>query len=72
VPEARHTGVGTALLSRVIDWARSAGFERLAVDFETANVLARRFWLRAFSPICLSLERHLDDRLARPLPEPDR
>jgi hypothetical protein len=29
------------------------GFDRLAVDFETANVLARRFWLRAFDPICL-------------------
>jgi len=53
MPDARHTGVGTALLSRVIEWVGSAGFDRLAVDFETANVLARRFWLRAFDPICL-------------------
>ncbi|HEY1168995.1 MAG TPA: GNAT family N-acetyltransferase [Candidatus Limnocylindrales bacterium] len=72
VPDARRTGVGTTLLSRVIEWASSAGFERLSVDFETANVLARRFWLRAFDPICLSFERHLDDRLARPRPESDR
>jgi hypothetical protein len=44
--------------------ARSAGFERLAVDFETANLPARRFWLRSFTPVCLSFERHLDDLLA--------
>jgi GNAT superfamily N-acetyltransferase len=71
-PDARGTGVATALLSHVVDWASSAGFERLSVDFETANLLARRFWLRFFSPVCLSFERHLDDRLAGRLTETPR
>jgi GNAT superfamily N-acetyltransferase len=71
-PEARGSGVGRALLSVIVAWARSAGFERMAVDFETPNLLARRFWLRSFTPVCLSFERHLDDRLADPAPESDR
>jgi GNAT superfamily N-acetyltransferase len=64
VPEARGRGAASALLAAIVEWARRAGFERIAVDFETANPLARRFWLRHFSPICLTFERHLDDRLA--------
>jgi len=66
VPEARGSGVGSALLSAAVASGREAGFERMAVDFESANVLARRFWLRSFRPVCLTFERHLDDRLARP------
>jgi GNAT superfamily N-acetyltransferase len=71
-PEARRSGIGMALLSGVVDWARADGFERVSVDFETANMLARRFWLRSFTAVCLSFERHLDDRLVDRAPEPDR
>jgi GNAT superfamily N-acetyltransferase len=60
----RGTGVGTALLSRGLDWARSAGYERCAVDFEPQNLLATRFWLRHFQPVCYSLMRCVDERLA--------
>jgi GNAT superfamily N-acetyltransferase len=70
-PEARGRGVGGAILAATIEWARGAGFDRMAVDFETANLPARRFWLRRFRPVCLSFERHLDDRLASRL-EADR
>jgi GNAT superfamily N-acetyltransferase len=69
VHAARGMGVAGALLARIVDWARSAGFDRLAVDFETANVLARRFWLRHFIPVSLTFERHIDDRLATPTAE---
>jgi GNAT superfamily N-acetyltransferase len=63
-PEVRGIGYGTTLIDRIATWARSEGYERLAVDFETANLPARRFWLRSFEPVCLTFERHPDDRLA--------
>lgn len=58
----RRRGVGAALLARAFDWARRAGYERCTVDFESANVLARRFWLRHFDPITYSLVRHVGGR----------
>jgi GNAT superfamily N-acetyltransferase len=66
VPEARGRGIAGALVAVVESWAREAGYSRLAVDFESANLSARRFWLSQFEPVCLSFERHLDDRLAPP------
>lgn len=65
-PQARGVGLAGALLEAVEGWARELGYERIAVDFESANLLARRFWLRRFDPICLSFERHLDSRLTPP------
>ena len=56
----RGQEVGTALLARAIDWARTTGYARCAVDFESANVLASRFWLRHFEPVCYSLMRVVD------------
>jgi GNAT superfamily N-acetyltransferase len=61
---ARGRGIATALLNRSLDWARSEGYERCAVDFEPMNILAARFWLRHFSPVCYSLVRHVDERIA--------
>ena len=60
----RNRGIGTALLNRSLDWARSAGHERCAVDFEPQNIPGARFWLRHFQPICYSLIRHVDERVA--------
>jgi GNAT superfamily N-acetyltransferase len=59
-PSARGQEIGSALLARAIEWARTAGYVRCAVDFESANVLGRRFWLRHFEPVCLSLMRVVD------------
>jgi GNAT superfamily N-acetyltransferase len=66
LPGARRRGLARALLAAIAEWARSAGYERLAVDFESANLPARRFWMESFAPVCLSFERHLDDRLRPP------
>ncbi len=63
IPEARGSGIAGALLERAAAWARNAGFQRMSVDFEAANFLARDFWLRTFQPVCLSYARHVDDRL---------
>ncbi len=60
----RGTGVGTALLDHALAWARSRGHQRCAVDFEPENVPGTRFWLRHFQPICYTLARHVDERIA--------
>lgn len=64
LPEARGGGVATALLSRALEWARQGGYVRCSVDCETANLLAMRFWPRHFRPICHSLGRHVNPRIA--------
>jgi GNAT superfamily N-acetyltransferase len=56
-------GIATALLAHSLDWARAAGYERCAVDFEPENVPATRFWLRHFQPVCYSLIRRVDERV---------
>lgn len=61
----RRRGIGTALLKHSLDWARSAGYERCAVDFEPENISGTLFWLRHFQPVCHSLIRHVDERVAR-------
>ena len=57
--ESRNKGVATSLLRRSLEWARSEGYHRCAVDFESVNVLAHRFWLRHFRPVCFTLMRTL-------------
>jgi GNAT superfamily N-acetyltransferase len=60
----RGQGIATALLNRSLEWARSQGYERCAVDFEPMNLLAARFWMRHFEPICYTLVRHVDERIS--------
>ena len=60
----RGKGIGTALLNQALKWAQSQGYKRCAVDFEGENVLASAFWLRYFKPICFSLIRQIDKRIA--------
>jgi GNAT superfamily N-acetyltransferase len=60
----RNKGIATALLNHSLGWARAAGYERCAVDFESQNIPAVRFWLRHFQPVCYSLIRHVDERVA--------
>ena len=63
-PGARGGGIATALLRRALEWARTAGYERCSVDFESANILAERFWLGSgFRPVCYSVLRRVDERL---------
>jgi len=56
-PDWRSLGVAEALLAAALASARADGFATAAVDFETANPLARRFWARFFAPACISYER---------------
>lgn len=59
-PAARHRGTGTALLETAIAWAAEAGFKRLAVDYESANPEASRFWpARGCQPVLHSLRRRI-------------
>ncbi len=59
ISSARSQGIAAALLDRALDWARSQGYTRCAVDFEPMNPLARRFWLRCFQPVSYTLCRRL-------------
>jgi len=62
-PELRSQGIAAVLLRECVEWARLEGYERIAVDFEGENVLGRRFWLKHFEPVTVSLVRHLDSRV---------
>ena len=64
-PDARGAGVGAALLAHAMEWARSQGYARVSVDFESANIPGSAFWLGSgFRPICTSLKRVVDERSA--------
>ena len=60
---ARNKGVAMAVLNRSLEWARSQGYARCAVDFETMNLTASRFWCKWFEPVCYSLIRGIDERV---------
>jgi len=60
----RGKGIATALLDHALKSARLSGYERCAVPFEPMNLLGTRFWLKYFKPVCYSILRIVDDRLA--------
>ncbi len=64
IESARGSGIATALLNRCLDWARTQGYERCAVDWEPMNILASRFWLKHFQPVSYALVRYVDERVA--------
>jgi GNAT superfamily N-acetyltransferase len=61
--QVRGKGIASALLSHMLEHAGAAGYKRCAVDFEPMNLVATRFWLKQFRPVCFSLFRQIDDRL---------
>jgi GNAT superfamily N-acetyltransferase len=65
VAERRGGGVASALLHAAVRWAREAGYVRCAVDHESANVEAARFWRRHFTPVAYSLTRRLPAQVGR-------
>lgn len=61
----RGGGVGTALLSHSMAWAREQGYDYCTLNFLTANLSGARFWLRhGFRVAEYRLARHIDDRIA--------
>ncbi len=63
--EIRRNGITTALLDQALIFAQASGYERCAVSFEPMNLLGTRFWLKYFKPVCLSIVRHIDDRITQ-------
>jgi len=61
--EFRGFGLGTHLINEVLKWGSSHQTTRCTVDFESANIIALRFWLSHFAPIAYSAIRKIDNRL---------
>ncbi len=62
-PEFRGMGLGTHLVNEVLKWGQTHQSTRCTVDFESANLIATRFWLSLFTPIGFSAIRKMDNRL---------
>jgi len=61
LPGARGKGVGHALVDAALTWAHDHDYQWISVDFETANVLSRPFWLdTGFQPAGYGLLRLID------------
>ncbi len=58
-PETRGLEVASHLLAAAVDWADAAGYARWAVDHESANAEAARFWVRHAVPVAVSMSRRL-------------
>ena len=62
-PSFRGKGAGTALLNKVIKWARDNGFSRVFVEHETANYYGGKFWEKHFSAYLFFSMRYIDDTI---------
>jgi len=62
-PHLRGKGVGKSLLQRAVDWSAEHGYERLFVEFETANYFGGNFWRRYFSPYLYFSMRYIDSTI---------
>jgi GNAT superfamily N-acetyltransferase len=58
-PEARGSEVASHLLAAAVGWAAAQGYVRWAVDHESANGEASRFWARHATPVAISVSRRL-------------
>jgi GNAT superfamily N-acetyltransferase len=62
-PDARRRGIGAALLEAGLRWASESGFGLCAVDYESANREAGRFWPTVGCRAVLhSVARRIPDR----------
>ena len=64
-PSVRGTGIGRRILREILEWGKSKQKTGCAVDFESANILGRTFWLRHFESICFSAIRYVDPRVVQ-------
>ncbi len=63
--DARQGGVGSAILSQGVAWAREKGYDNVALHFATANLSGAKFWQSSgFKPIEYGMRRHIDERIA--------
>ncbi|MHA2249962.1 MAG: GNAT family N-acetyltransferase [Candidatus Kariarchaeaceae archaeon] len=59
-PQYRDLGIGKRLLQNCITWCKKEEYKRIHVDFESANLHARRFWLKYFVPVLHSVKRRVN------------
>jgi GNAT superfamily N-acetyltransferase len=65
LPGARGQGVERALVDTALTWAHDHGYQRVSVDFDSANPLSRPFWLHTgFRPAGYGVLRLIDGRPA--------
>jgi GNAT superfamily N-acetyltransferase len=63
--DARTGGVGSAILSQGVSWAREQGYENVALHFATANLSGAKFWQSSgFIPVEYGMRRRVDERVA--------
>ena len=63
--DARAGGVGTAILSRAVAWAREQGYEHIGLHFAAPNLQGAKFWQSSgFKPMEFGIRRRIDDRVA--------
>jgi GNAT superfamily N-acetyltransferase len=63
--DARMGGVGSAILSQSVAWARDKGYQHIALHFATANLSGAKFWQSSgFAPIEYGMRRRVDERIA--------
>ena len=63
--DARQGGIGTAILSRGVQWARDEQYHHIALHFATANVSGAKFWQgQGFKPVDFGMRRRIDERIA--------
>jgi len=56
-PACRHQGIGRALLLNCVQWCKHHDVSRIHVDFESANLSGRPFWLKYFTAAMHSARR---------------
>lgn len=63
--DARMGGVGSAILSEGVAWARDKGYKHIALHFATPNLSGAKFWQSSgFAPIEYGMRRRVDERIA--------
>ena len=62
-PHLRGTGIGKSLLQCAVDWSAARGYERLFVEYETANYYGGNFWRRHFVPYLYFSMRYVDNTI---------
>jgi len=62
-PHIRGRGIGKSLLQCAVDWSAEHGYQRLFVEFETANYFGGNFWRRHFTPYLYFTMRYIDSTI---------
>ena len=62
-PDSRGKGIGKALLQRVIQWSQHQSYERVFVEYETANFYGGIFWCKYFTPYVYFSMRYIDNTI---------